>query len=104
MPDSWATSEAVLEVIAGDAASRSVRINQSPFLIGRGSGNQLQLSDGRISRPAAAILIEDDYYIEDRGQRGGIFLSGKKIIKQPLHDGDIITFALDDSCQLVFRT
>jgi phosphoserine phosphatase RsbU/P len=104
MPDSWATSEAVLEVIAGDAASRSVRINQSPFLIGRGSGNQLQLSDGRISRTAAAILIEDDYYIEDRGQRGGIFLGGKKIIKQPLHDGDIITFALDDSCQLVFRT
>jgi phosphoserine phosphatase RsbU/P len=99
-----AIGEAVLEVIAPDVPSRSVHINQSPFLIGRGSGNQLQLSDGRISRTAAAILIEDDYYIEDRGQRGGIFLGGKKIIKQPLHDGDIITFALDDSCQLVFRT
>jgi phosphoserine phosphatase RsbU/P len=104
MPDGSAIGEAVLEVNAPDVPSRSVRITQSPFLIGRGSGNQLQLSDGRISRTAAAILIEDDYYIEDRGQRGGIFLGGKKIIKQPLHDGDIITFALDDSCQLVFRT
>jgi phosphoserine phosphatase RsbU/P len=103
MPDSCATSEAVLEVIAGDAASRSVRINQSPFLIGRGSGNQLQLSDGRISRTAAAILIEDDYCIEDRGQRGGMFVGGKKITKQPLRDGDIITFGPDDSCQLVFH-
>lgn len=106
MPDGCATGEAVLEVIAPDAASRSVRITQSPFLIGRGggSGNQLQLSDARISRSAAAICFEDVYYLEDRGQRGGMFLNGKKISKQALQDGDIITFGLDDSYQLVFRT
>jgi phosphoserine phosphatase RsbU/P len=104
MPDIPTIGNALLEIIAPDKPNHSVSINQSPFLIGRGSGNQLQLSDARISRTAAAILIEDDYYVEDRGQRGGIFLGGKKIIKQPLHDGDIITFALDDSCQLVFRT
>jgi FHA domain/PEP-CTERM motif len=104
MPDVPIIDDALLEIIAPDKQSRSVRITQSPFLIGRGSGNHLQLSDGRISRTAAAILIEDDYYIEDRGQRGGIFLGGKKIIKEPLHDGDIITFGLDDSSQLVFRT
>jgi len=96
--------DALLEIVAPDKPSRSVRINQSPFLIGRGSGNQLQLSDGRISRTAAAILIEDGYYIEDRGQRDGMFLGGKKIIKQPLHDGDIITFGLDGSYQITFRT
>jgi len=48
-----------LEIIAPDMPSHSVPINQCPFLIGRGSGNQLQLSGGRISRTAAAILIED---------------------------------------------
>lgn len=104
MPDVPIIGEALLEIIAPDKPSRSVRIDQSPFLIGRGSGNQLQLPDGRISRNAAAVLIEDRYYLEDRGQRGGMFLGGKKIIKEPLQDGDIITFGADDSCQLVFRT
>lgn len=106
MPDDRALGEAVLEVIAPDVASRSVRITQSPFLIGRGggSGNQLQLSDARISRSAAAICFEDVYYVEDRGQRGGMFVNGTKISKQSLQDGDIITFGLDDSYQLVFRT
>jgi phosphoserine phosphatase RsbU/P len=98
--------EAVLEVIAPDVPSRSVRVAQSPFLIGRGggSGNQLQLSDARISRSAAAILFDDRYYLEDRGQRGGMYVNGKKISKQALQDGDVITFGLDDSFQLVFRT
>ena len=74
MPDDLAIGEAVLEVIAPDAPRRSVPITQSPFLIGRGSGtgNQLQLSDARVSRSAVAILFDDRYYVEDRGQRGGI--------------------------------
>lgn len=50
MPDGSAIGEAVLEVIAPDAAPRPIRISQSPFLIGRGgTGNHLQLSDSRIS-------------------------------------------------------
>jgi phosphoserine phosphatase RsbU/P len=104
MPDVPIIGDALLEIIAPDKPSRSVSINQSPFLIGRGSGNQLQLSDGRISRNAAAILAQDGYYIEDRGQRGGMFVNGKKVTKQALHDGDVITFGLDASHQLVFRT
>ena len=106
MPDGRVIGEAVLEVIAPDAASRSVRITQFPFLIGRGggSGNQLQLSDARISRSAAVICFDGSYHLEDRGQRGGMFVNGKKIAKQALQDGDIITFGLDDSYQLVFRT
>jgi sigma-B regulation protein RsbU (phosphoserine phosphatase) len=104
MPDVPIIGDALLEIIAQDRPRRPVRIDQSPFLIGRGSGNQLQLSDGRISRTAAAVLIEDRYYLEDRGQRSGIFVGGKKVSKQPLQDGDIITFGPDDSCQLVFRT
>ena len=103
MPDIPIIGDALLEIIAPDKPSRSVRIDQSPFLIGRGSGNQLQLPDGRISRNAAAVLIEDRYYLEDRGQRGGMFLGGKKVAKQALEDGDIISFGADDSCQLVFR-
>ena len=105
MPDGSAIGEAVLEVIAPDAATRSVRITQSPFLIGRGgTGNHLQLSDSRISRSAAAISFDDGYYVEDLGQRGGVFLNGKKIVKHAVENGDVITFGLDGSYQLVFRT
>jgi FHA domain len=95
MHDVTVTGEANLEIIAPDTPLRSVHIGQTPFLIGRGSGNQLQLSDGRISRSAAAIFFEDRYYLEDRGQRGGVFLNGKRISKDALEDGDTISFALD---------
>lgn len=106
MPDGSAIGEAVLEIIGPDEVTRSVRITQAPFLIGRGGGpgNQLQLSDSRISRSAAAICFDDHYYLEDRGQRGGLFLNGKKIANQDLEDGDVITFGPEGSYQLVFRT
>jgi len=105
MPDDLAIGEAVLEIIAPDEAIRSVRITQCPFLIGRGAGtgNQLRFPDSRISRSAAAILFDDRYYLEDRGQRGGMFLNGTKIVKHALDDGDVITFGLEGSYQLVFR-
>jgi sigma-B regulation protein RsbU (phosphoserine phosphatase) len=106
MPENSAIGQAVLEVIAPNAPRRSIPITQSPFLIGRGSGtgNQLQLSDARISRSAVAILFDDRYYVEDRGQRGGILLNGKKIANHVLEDGDVITFGIDASHQIIFRT
>ena len=58
MSDRAAIGEPTVEIIAPDWSRRSARIDQTPFLIGRGSGNQLKLSDGRISR-SAAIVIED---------------------------------------------
>ena len=81
MPDVPTIGDALLEISGPDKPSRSVHIDQSPFLIGRGSGNQVQLSDGRISRTAAAILAEDGCSIEDRGQRGGMFVNGKVTIR-----------------------
>ena len=76
MPDtaSMSLGGAVLEVVSPDGARRYVRVTQTPFLIGRGAetGNHLQLSDRRISRNCAALVIEAGrLYIEDRGQRRG---------------------------------
>lgn len=99
--------EAVLEIISPDGARRYARVSQSPFLIGRGSetGNHLQLSDRRISRNCAAIVMEaNKFYVEDRGQRRGIFVNGEKIESRELQDGDTITFGLDDSYEVVFRS
>src|SRR5260370_9423290 len=100
-------AETVLEVACREGARRFVRVTQSPFLIGRGSetGNSLQLSDRRISRNCAAIVVEaNKQYIEDRGQRRGLFLNGEKVDSRELHDGDIITFGIDDSYEIIYRS
>lgn len=107
MLDNPARGEALLEVLGADGSRRSVRVVESPFSIGRstGAGNHLQLPDSRISRRAAAILSERGRYrIEDRGQRGGIFINGEKTDKRVLEDGDIITFGLDGAYEVTFRS
>jgi serine phosphatase RsbU (regulator of sigma subunit) len=106
MTEALAQSEAVLEVISPDGARKYVRVTQTPFLIGRGSetGNHLQLTDRRISRNCAAIVMEANrYYLEDRGQRRGMFINQEKIESRQLADGDVITFGIEDSYQIIFR-
>jgi phosphoserine phosphatase RsbU/P len=109
MPDTASISlgGAVLEVVSPDGARRYVRVTQTPFLIGRGAetGNHLQLSDRRISRNCAALVIEAGrLYIEDRGQRRGLFVNGEKVESRQLSDGDSITFGLEDSYEILFRS
>jgi serine phosphatase RsbU (regulator of sigma subunit) len=98
--------ECFLEVIDPRGDHREVRVDRSPFLIGRGAdtGNHLQLEDKRISRVCAALVYsENEFHLEDRGQRLGLFVNEKKINSQPMSDGDIITFGATDSIQLVFH-
>src|SRR3984957_15691129 len=108
MPDTVPNlAETVLEVVSPDGARRYVRVTQMPFLIGRGAetGNHLQLADRRISRNCAAIVMEGNkYYIEDRGQRRGLFVNGEKTESRELQDGDSISFGLDDSYEIIYRS
>jgi sigma-B regulation protein RsbU (phosphoserine phosphatase) len=106
MTETLSQLEAVLEVISPDGARKYVRVTQTPFLIGRGAetGNHLQLTDRRISRNCGAIVVEaNKYYLEDRGQRRGLFVNGEKVESRALNDGDVITFGLEDSYQMMFR-
>ena len=99
--------ECVLEVLSPDGARRFVRVAQSPFLIGRGAetGNHLQLSDRRISRECAALVYEaGTFYVEDRGQRRGLFVNDEKVESCKLADGDRIGFGVEDSYEIVFRS
>jgi serine phosphatase RsbU (regulator of sigma subunit) len=107
MAETLAATEAVLEVISPDGARRYARISATPYLIGRGAetGNHLQLNDRRISRQCAAIVNEANrLYIEDRGQRRGVFVNNEKIESRALEDGDIITFGLEDSYEIIYRS
>jgi phosphoserine phosphatase RsbU/P len=95
-----------LEVISPDCTRRFVFLNISPFCIGRGeTGNHLQLADSRISRQCAALISDGDlWYLEDRGHRRGVFVSGKQIDRCELKDGDIISFGIEDSYEIIFRS
>src|SRR6267378_465284 len=109
MPDTGVpiVAETVLEVISPDGARRFARVTQTPFLIGRGAetGNHLQLSDRRISRTCAAIVVEaNKHYIEDRGQRRGLFVNVQKVESRELQDGDIISFGVEDSYEIIYRS
>ena len=110
MPDTASISVGggVLEVISPDGARRYVRVTQIPFLVGRGSetGNHLQLTDRRISRNCAALVLEGGrLYLEDRGQRRGLYVNGEKVEgSRVLNDGDAITFGLEDSYEIIFRS
>ena len=109
MPDTGVpiVAETVLEVISPDGARRFARVTQTPFLIGRGAetGNHLQLSDRRISRTCAAIVVEaNKHYIEDRGQRRGLFVNGQKVESRELQDGDLISFGVEDSYEIIYRS
>ncbi len=106
MAEPQSIPEAVLEVIAPDGSRRVVRITQSPFLIGRGAetGNNLQLSDRRISRQCAALVYADgEFRLEDRGQRRGVLVNGEKVEVRALREGDTINFGLPDCHELIFH-
>jgi phosphoserine phosphatase RsbU/P len=95
-----------LELLSPDGTRRFVRLTESPFCIGRGeTGNHLQLADSRISRQCAAIVFEDDsWFLEDRGHRCGVYVSGKQTDRCLLKDGDVISFGLENSYEIIFRT
>jgi phosphoserine phosphatase RsbU/P len=106
MPDTPALGEAVLELISPENIRRSVPLSESPFPIGRGEvGNQLAIPDRRISRNCAAIFLEGGQYIlEDRGNQLGVFVNGERISKRTLQEGDVVTFGIENSYQIVFHS
>lgn len=106
MADSATAAHGHFEVVLSERSRQVVPISELPFLIGRGSdnGNHLTLDDPRISRKCAAIsAAPGGLRIEDRGQRGGIFVNGQQVLEgRILCNGDHIQLGADDGCQLVF--
>lgn len=107
MPEKTSSGEVGVEVIAPGGSRRFVRIEETPFLIGRSgeTAKHLQLKDPRISRQCAAIVSDGEhYFLEDRGQRHGLFVNGEKVTRRRLDDGDVISFGVDNFYELVFQS
>jgi pSer/pThr/pTyr-binding forkhead associated (FHA) protein len=66
----------ILTVISPGQERRQVRVDRSPFRIGRLVDRELSLRDSRISRNHAQLLQEDgEHYIEDCDSRHGVFVN-----------------------------
>ena len=106
MPDLPTVDKTGLEVVSPDGTRKFILLSESPFCIGRGeTGNHLQLADNRISRQCAAIISESEsWHLEDRGHRRGVYLGGKQVDRCILKDGDVISFGLENSYEIIFRT
>ena len=75
-------------------------INKNRLNIGRHGDNDIVLSEPRISRVHAQIMINgDDIFIHDLNSKNGTYTGSKRIDVHPLVNGDIITIA---SYELIF--
>jgi serine phosphatase RsbU (regulator of sigma subunit) len=78
-------------VITDSLGRRSVPVEATPFAIGRGSENQLQLSDTRVSRRHAELVGDQaGWRIRDCGSRFGTFVNDNKVDDCLLKAGDRI--------------
>lgn len=92
-----------LVVIPPSGSHSWTRLAPLPFYIGRNPDNHLIIRDNRASRHHARIVGQDGaYVIEDLKSRHGVFVNGRRVLRERLRHQDRITFGFPDSYQLVF--
>jgi pSer/pThr/pTyr-binding forkhead associated (FHA) protein len=71
---------------------KELKIDQDEIIIGRDSGNDVQIDNIAVSREHAKIIRGSNYYIiEDLNSTNGTFVNGKKINKKFLKEDDEIS-------------
>ncbi len=80
---------------------RTLNLDHAPFTIGRKAGNDLVISDPRVSREHAAILSENGrFYIVDQSNR--TFVNGEAVQRCALKRNDRLEFGARDSAYVIF--
>lgn len=80
-----------LHALGGELADRRVHVDRE-LLVGRGEGCDLTIKDPRLSRRHARFFREGEkLFIEDLGSPNGTFVNQKRVKKEELRAGDIVS-------------
>ena len=79
---------------------RQINFKGSPTTIGRQEGNSLVLDSERVSRTHAVIDWDGDHYsVIDNASTNGTFVNGKRVRRQVLRNGDMLSIG---DCEIRF--
>lgn len=79
---------------AGSPSLRTVNVEKTPFLIGRGESTSLQIHSTSVSREHAELSKTPlGYRLRDLGSTNGTSVNGQQISEAPLCDGDTVSIA-----------
>ena len=82
---------------------KELKIDHDEIIIGRDSGNDIQIDNEAVSREHARIIRGPNYYlIEDLNSSNGTFVNGKMINKKFLKEEDEILIGVH-SLQIVLE-
>lgn len=91
----------LIEVRTRDGAVRMVWLSRATCTIGRGSANDLVLSDPAVSRRHAVLRWDGvRLQIDDLGSSNGLMVNGRRAESATLENGDSIAIG---NCELVVR-
>ncbi len=84
---------------------RRVKIDPTPFTIGRRETNHLPLSGSEVSREHAEIVkAGEDWVLRDKQSRYGTFVNGNQISEHTLKPGDQVRIGRGGGADLMFAT
>ena len=80
-----------------------VPLNRLPFVIGRRTTADLQVSNTDVSREHAEISLDgDSYVLRDKASRFGTYVNGEPVSERRLMHGDAIRLGHRDGIEMVF--
>ncbi len=82
---------ALLRVVSGPDAGIEVPLPLGGSTIGRSSENDVRLSDARVSKRHARLLIGQEIEILDANSANGVLVAGEKVARAVLRSGDAVT-------------
>jgi septal ring factor EnvC (AmiA/AmiB activator) len=84
--------ECTAELVRVDGQHKTAHMLSRRSRIGRAPGCEIQIESSSVSRHHALVHVSSrDVIIEDLNSTNGVLVNGRKVTRQPLNDGDLLT-------------
>src|SRR5438045_2487679 len=87
-----------------EGEERTLPVSRTPFTIGRKTDRDLIISDPRVSREHAQLVLEgNDFFLIDLNSKHGTFVNGERIERRKLQRNDRLDFGAQDAGYAIFN-